>query len=263
MAKEISFQDRVATLRVLPSLPDHRNVLYQALPPIQLPPSAAIGVNVPVKDQRRQGSCTGNGYSEMVEALLLLAGKPYEEKSRAFIYAQERILEGDLDTDAGAQPISGCKVLHDIGVPPEADMPYDDAVFNVAPPKKAVDDAANCKIGGYALLSGSLGLRTAIYLTASGQKQETCGIGIAVYPSFENVGSDGVVPMPKPDEGPLGGHWVMAGLSYQDDASTEGGGMIECQNSWGSGWAKAGHMYIPYAYFDNANYCFEARAIWL
>ena len=258
----ISWQERIATLKVKPSIPDHRDLLYAAMPPIQLPPSASTGVTVPVKDQQRQASCTGNGYSSMVEALLVLAGKPYEEKSRAFIYAEERMAEQTLNQDAGATPIDGCKVLNTIGVPPEADMPYDDTVFNVAPPKKAIDDAASCTIGGYALASGSLGLRTAIYLTATGQKRETAGIGIAVYPSFESVGADGVVPMPKPDEGPLGGHFIYAGLSYQDDASSPGGGMIECQNSWGSGYAKGGRIFLPYAYFDNANYCFEIRVVW-
>ncbi len=263
MSSTIPFVDRIATLKVRPSFPDHRDYLSGAMPPMQLPSSATTGVTVPVKDQKRQGSCTGNGYSSMVEALLLLAGKPYDEKSRAMIYAMERIAEGDLDRDAGAQPIDGCKVLTDTGVCGEPDMPYNDQVFNRSPSQQAIVDAASCKIGGYALATGSLALKTAIYLTATGQKVETAGIGIAVYPSFERVGADGVVPMPLPNEGPLGGHFVYAGLSYQDDAFTEGGGMVECQNSWSDAWGKRGHMFIPYAYFDNPQYCFECRVAWL
>jgi hypothetical protein len=257
MPKSISWQDRVATLRVVPSLPDHRNAMYAAMPQPDLPSSASLGVDVPVKDQRRQGSCTGHGYAEMVEALLLIAGKPYVPKSPAFIYAEERILEGDLDQDAGAQPIDGCKVLASLGVCDESDMPYSDQVYNETPPDAAIKAAVNCRIGGYALCGNTLAVKSAIY------NRHPVGFGIAVYESFETVGKDGVVPMPGLTEKPLGGHWVFGGISYQDDKSTEGGGAFFGHNSWSESWGCKGGMFIPYAYVDNASYCFEARAVWL
>ena len=57
--------------------------------------------------------------------------------SRLFIYYNERVIEGTVDTDSGAQIRDGIKVVAKQGVPPETDWPYDIAKFADKPPAKA------------------------------------------------------------------------------------------------------------------------------
>ena len=49
--------------------------------------------------------------------------------SRLFIYYNERVIEGTVGSDAGAQIRDGIKVVAKQGVPPETDWPYDIAKF--------------------------------------------------------------------------------------------------------------------------------------
>src|SRR5947209_6378550 len=79
-----SFNERIATFRVKPSLPDHRDFwAFATVPAGTLPANLDLGVTVPIKDQGRQGSCTGHGYSSMTEALEALHGAPRTDLARA------------------------------------------------------------------------------------------------------------------------------------------------------------------------------------
>ena len=53
-----------------------------------------------------------------------LAGLQDFRLSRQFLYANERIMEGTLDQDAGAEIRDGAKVLATIRIPPENIWPY-------------------------------------------------------------------------------------------------------------------------------------------
>lgn len=244
------------------SLPDPRNQMIFA-PSIVLPDAYALGVSVPVKQQARQGSCTGQGDSSMAEALFLLNGNPYQELSRAYIYARERIAEGTLDQDSGAAPHDGMDVMLHYGVCPESDMPYNDQVFNVAPSTQDDSDAAAHKIAAYAQVVGSQGVRYATTL------HRPVGIALCVYESFEHVGKDGLIPVPDPNnEQKLGGHWVFGNADgatykgYQKDSSVPGGGFVVIQNSWGTApWGDGGFGYLPYAMLDNPHFVMECWGI--
>lgn len=65
--------------------------------------------------------------------------------------------------------------------------------------------------------------------------------GFTVYSSINNVGSDGVVPMPGGTV--VGGHAVL--LTGYDDSRQ----LFKFKNSWGSSWGNRGYGYLPYRYY--------------
>jgi C1A family cysteine protease len=74
--------------------------------------------------------------------------------------------------------------------------------------------------------------------------------GFTVYESFEkDVGSDGIVPMPQPDETVIGGHAVVA-IGYKPIQRQL---YFECRNSWGNDWADHGHFWMPGDYVTSSN----------
>jgi C1A family cysteine protease len=81
--------------------------------------------------------------------------------------------------------------------------------------------------------------------------------GFTVYESFESdVGSDGIVPMPQPDERTLGGHAVVA-IGYKH---IRGQLYFECRNSWGPDWGDEGYFWLPAGYVTSSNL---ARDFWV
>ena len=68
--------------------------------------------------------------------------------------------------------------------------------------------------------------------------------GIQVFESFQNVSSDGLVPVPQSGEKLLGGHAIV--LVGFDESKQ----LVEFRNSWGDGWGDYGYGWLPYAYFD-------------
>ena len=73
--------------------------------------------------------------------------------------------------------------------------------------------------------------------------------GFTVYESFESaeVGRTGVLKMPKPGEGVVGGHAVL-GVGYDDTAQR-----FIVRNSWGRGWGQKGYFTMPYSYLLTNN----------
>jgi C1A family cysteine protease len=68
--------------------------------------------------------------------------------------------------------------------------------------------------------------------------------GFTVYDAFESadVAKTGILNMPAKTEKPLGGHAVMA-VGYDQSAAR-----FLVQNSWWSGWGRAGRFTIPFPY---------------
>jgi C1A family cysteine protease len=73
--------------------------------------------------------------------------------------------------------------------------------------------------------------------------------GFTVYQSFESadVARTGRVELPRPGEGVVGGHAVMA-VGYDDLAER-----FVVRNSWGTGWGKRGYFTMPYAYLTQSS----------
>ncbi|MBP2651363.1 MAG: xylellain [Firmicutes bacterium] len=196
----------------------------------------------PVVNQGNLGSCTANAIaSGLREYLLVNKEVKWEQLSRLFLYYEERLLEGTVSEDSGAEIRDGMKVLNKIGVCPEADWPYVEATFTNPPTNKMTADAVPFKIAEYHRITSLAQLKAAL---AEGLPVV---IGIEVYDSFENddVANTGVVPMPDTStEQDLGGHAVLV-VGY-DDAKSQ----LIVRNSWGITWGDLGYFYLPYDYYN-------------
>jgi C1A family cysteine protease len=228
-------------------LPDHRDQLYsapvtalQALPPkVDLTPQCP-----PVYDQGQLGSCTANSIGAAVEF------EQMKQKladifvpARLFIYYNERVMEGTVDSDGGAQIRDGIKSVANQGVCPETEWPYNIAKFKTKPPKKCYVDALKHRVVLYQRATQTLNqLRGCL---ASGYPFV---FGFTVYESFESpaVAKSGHAPMPMPSEKAIGGHAVMA-AGYDDSKQ-----WFIIRNSWGPGWGMKGYFTLPYAYVTSA-----------
>jgi C1A family cysteine protease len=233
----------------IPDLPDHRDHEFDRLGldihPSQLPDNVDLRPDCPdVYDQGQLGSCTANALAAAVDVMRHQQGLDYIDPSRLFIYREERVREGTVDTDAGAYLRDGMKVLTKLGAPPESEWPYDISQFTVKPPDQCYADALNHQVLSYAR----------IRVTGDDTDMRTClaagrpfVAGIEVYASFESdqANHTGVIPMPEPGEELLGGHAILV-VGYDVAA-----GHFICRNSWGKGWGDAGYFYLPIPYLTN------------
>jgi C1A family cysteine protease len=116
----------------LPDLPDHRDHLYAA-PLVNLgilPATVDLRTTCPpVYDQGQLGSCTANAIAGAIQFDRLKESKTDFVPSRLFIYYNERVIEGTVNTDSGAMIRDGIKSVATQGDAPEADWPYDITKF--------------------------------------------------------------------------------------------------------------------------------------
>ena len=233
---------KIARYGWIPDIPDQRDHLYAAPPSFlaALPPSTDLRAGCPaVYDQGQLGSCTANAIGGAIEFDRLLQKLPDFVPSRLFIYYNERVIEGTVSSDSGAQIRDGIKTVASQGVCPEPDWPYDIAKFSQKPSAKAYSDAVTDRAISYQSLVQDLNQMKGCL--ASGYPFV---FGFTVYESFETaaVARSGHAPMPGSGERVIGGHAVMA-VGY-DDASQ----WFLVRNSWGTGWGLAGYFTLPYSY---------------
>ena len=232
----------------VPDLPDARDHLYAAPAAAlaDLPPSVDLRPRCPlVYDQKELGSCTANAigaaihFDRMKQRL-----EPDFVPSRLFIYYNERVIEGTVDTDSGAMLRDGIKSINQDGACPEDSWPYDIQRFAEQPLPEHYEAARACRAVSYRRLVQSLA-----QLKGCLAEGFPFVFGFSVYESFESpeVARTGVAPMPGPSEKMLGGHAVMA-VGY-DDASQR----FLVRNSWGAGWGQEGCFTMPYAYLTDSN----------
>lgn len=238
----------------IPDLPDARDHLYAA--PLRvlstLPPKVDLRSQCPtvVYDQGQLGSCTGNSIAGAVQFERIKQSLPSAQQlipSRLFIYYNERVIEGTIPQDSGAQIRDGIKSVATQGVcfesGPDA-WPYDVAQFATAPPAACYELALRNKIVQYSRL-----VQVVSQLKGCLADGYPFVFGFTVYESFESqeVASTGVVPMPTPSEPVIGGHAVLA-VGYDDSTQR-----FIVRNSWGPGWGMSGYFTIPYGYVSDSN----------
>jgi C1A family cysteine protease len=234
---------KIAGYGWIPDLPDQRDHLYAAPPPVvsALPPSSDLRADCPpVYDQGQLGSCTANAIGGAIEF------DQMKQKladvfvpSRLFIYYNERSIEGTVASDSGAQIRDGIKSVSAQGACHETLWPYDISKFADQPPANCYDDGAKNKAVTYQrVVQNPTQLKGCL---ASGYPFV---FGFTVYESFESqeVAKTGHASMPGSGEKTLGGHAVMA-VGY-DDASQ----WFIVRNSWNTTWGMAGYFTLPYAY---------------
>jgi C1A family cysteine protease len=233
----------------VPDIPDQRDHLYAA--PVatlkKLPPKVDLRPQCPavIYNQGLLGSCTGNAIAAALQFERMKQKlKPDFIPSRLFIYYNERVIEGTVDSDSGAQLRDGIKTVAAQGDCPETQWPYDIAKFATKPPAACYREALKYKAVLYQRL-----VQTTNQMKGCLASGYPFVFGFAVYESFEGpeVARTGVAPMPASSEKQLGGHAVLA-VGY-DDAQQR----FIVRNSWGDGWGMQGYFTLPYAYLADDN----------
>jgi C1A family cysteine protease len=240
-----------------PDLPDPRDRIFNLEEtisrPSALPPKVDLSPQMPpIYDQGQLGSCTGNGIARVLEYEQIRQGEPAVTPSRLFIYYNERVIEGTVNQDSGAQIRDGIKVVAQEGAPPEPEWPYSDAnpgPFDQKPPPQVYHDATQHEALVYKrVLLGGPGAPLQSALAAG------CPVvfGFSVPGSFEDGSWDPTIdplPVPGPTETFIGGHCVV--LSGYDFSRTRfSDSAFQCENSWGPKWGMNGRFWMDAHWFD-------------
>jgi C1A family cysteine protease len=249
-------QDRPSERKVArygwrPDLPDHRDHLFGVeLAPAELPLKVDLresGYMPPIYDQGQLGSCTANAAARLVEFDEAKQGQAVSTPSRLFIYYYERVIEGTVNEDSGAELRDAAKVLAKQGVPDESLWPYDIARFTEDPPDPIDTEAFKRRALVYRRVTPGHGrLRAAL---ASGFPVM---FGFAVPESFESSqmadGGDPLLRLPEPGERIVGGHAVaIVGYDFTTHPRR-----CTVANSWGAGWCREGYFEMDADWFDHS-----------
>lgn len=228
-----------------PDIPDFRDHLFAGVTPMgSLPPRIDLRPNDgPIFDQGQLGSCTGNAISGHMQYLYKRSNITFTP-SRLFIYYNERLIEGTVNTDSGALIRDGIKSVNKQGACSETTWPYDITKWRRKPSIGSYKEALQHQSVEYLRLDGSI---TQIKQCLADGFPFV--FGFTVYDSFESpeVARTGIMPMPTPKDAFMGGHAVMA-VGYDNDR-----GVVIVRNSWGTSWGDHGYFYMPYAYITNPN----------
>jgi len=233
---------KIARYGWIPDQPDQRDHLYAAPPSflLKLPTSTDLRRQCPpVYDQGQLGSCTANAIGAAIEFERIKQRLSDFVPSRLFIYYNERVIEGTVRSDSGAQLRDGIKSVASTGACPEPEWPYDIAKFATRPTARAYADAAMDRALSYQSLVQDLNQMKGCL--ASGFPFI---FGFTVYQSFESaaVAKTGHASLPQWGDRPIGGHAVMA-VGYDDARS-----WFVVRNSWGAAWGMKGYFTLPYSY---------------
>lgn len=193
----------------------------------------------PVEDQGDLGSCTAQALVGALEVIERLSGKKVEDLSRLFLYYNERMIEGTVGFDSGAQLRTGIKALTKYGVCEEALWGYTPSAFTVRPSAVAYKAAQDHQILQYHRLHT---LNDMLECLSRGFPF-VCGF--SVYSSFMDLKAPWIVTLPTGAESNEGGHAILiVGFDLRR-------GLFICRNSWGSDWADRGYFYMPLEYLSD------------
>lgn len=256
------------TYGLRPDTEDSRDYVY-SFAPTWIAPSVSFRKECPpIYDQLSLGSCTSNAWLLALKMWYKAQGLECNiDFSRLQHYFSERVLEGTVAEDAGAQMRTGGKVLQKMGVCHEELWPYIISDFAKQPSDEASADAPNHKIPAYKRLQGLTAAKQ--YLSTMAEKATPAAVvvGLKLFGSFESsaVKRTGVVPIPGMREEMIGCHAV-AIIGYDNNKEfpvkhsllknlfrrlagiDNPVGYCEVANSWGERWGDKGFFWLPYAY---------------
>lgn len=226
-----------------PSLPDFRDYQFGYRAAL-LPTSVDLRTDPamsPIVDQGQLGSCTAHMAVAAYEFQAGKQGRTFEPRSRLFVYYNTRLLEGTVKWDSGAYCRDAFKALAGPGAPPERLWPYTISKFASRPNQKAYrSGTARQELVYQAVPQTAQAMMTVLALG------QFVGIGFTVYTSFFDIGSDGLMPMPRQSDAVEGGHAIcIVGYEY--------GQYWIARNSWGEHFGDHGYFYAPWTYFTDPN----------
>ena len=217
---------------------DARDYLMRAyLPLAKISPKVDYsGKASPVRDQGDEGTCvafaTATGMKEYQE---LIDYEKLVPLSPRFVYSECKRIDGMPDLE-GTSLRAAMKVLKAKGVCRERFWPY-------VPGKKekrkrgAVLDAKKFRIVTYARILNLNELRLSLF------SKGPCVVGVDVFEGMMKT-KTGLVPMPKKNEYPLGGHAICA-VGYDDKKR-----LVKFKNSWSGQWGRGGYGFLHYGYIE-------------
>lgn len=231
--------------------PDMRDAVL-GLAPITsaLPPEVDLSTSTDmpaVYNQLALGACTANGIKAVVDFDNHEQTGAFYDPSRLFIYFLERYIEGTTGTDSGAQIRDGIKVVAKVGNVPESDWPYDISTFTTPPKdmKELLVAADKDRALSYARVPQTEANFQSVLAGTNGKNGRPIVFGFTVYESFEqDVGPNGVVPMPSQGEQVMGGHCCCF-VGYR---KINGEMYLKGRNSWDVPWGDEGYFYMPMRY---------------
>lgn len=231
-------------------LPDIRDFKYSAKfkvdVPHELPPLIDLRQQMPVVyNQGELGSCTANALGAAFQFGQMKQQKPNWIPSRLFIYYNEREVEGTINEDSGAMIRTGIKTMVNKGVCPETMWEYKTWKFKQKPTPQCYEAGLNNQVEQYIRLSP----HTLYEVKHCLSEGFPVVFGFMIYESMmtTEVTKTGFVPIPNPNEQPIGGHAVMA-VGYDDSKEC-----LIVRNSWGAEWGINGYFYLPYWFITTPN----------
>ncbi len=224
----------------LEDVPDDLEVrpFQLAFAPQYLPPGVDLRRWMsPVEDAGLLGTSSAAALAGAVEYLVLRSTRRQVDVSRLFIYYHQRLLHDRVRQDVGGSLRDGVRVLTRLGVPLEAAWPYALDLFAVQPPEPVHRAAQRHRIVDFVQVPlDAAALRGCL----AGGIPIALGLWIAA--SFLEVGPDGRVPRPSPQERPEGRHALLL-VGYSDPHAC-----FIARNTWGADWGAAGYCYLAYDY---------------
>jgi len=197
-----------------------------------------------VENQGDSNSCTANAMAGAYEYLMKRLNNQDSNVSRLFIYYNARALDGDTDQDEGTYLRSCIKVLKKYGTCSEQTWPFDLHRIHIAPEESAYSEATNFLVEDAYRVEVDLDqMRSCL---AEGYPFT---FGLQLFDSFQDAGSQGLVPMPDLDEDEHDGGHAMLCVGYSDADK-----VFIVRNSWGESWGDRGYCYIPYDYLMSEKY---------
>jgi C1A family cysteine protease len=239
----------------VPDIPDQRDRKFSIVKDIPIKTNVDLrSVCPPIYDQGNLGSCTAQAIAGVIQFDQMKENLVEQfTPSQLFIYYNERVIEGTVNSDCGAMIRTGVKSVNKDGVCPNKEWAYIISKFKTTPPVKAYNHAKLHPTVEYSRINN---------VSALGLDMLTCLsdgypfiFGFSVYESFMNIGKSGIVKMPKPTERVLGGHAVVA-VGYNWTNKTISGcpsNYFIVRNSWGTSWGKSGYFFMPKEYLTDTN----------
>jgi C1A family cysteine protease len=208
-------------------------------------------------NQGTLGSCSAHGSAFIyVFEQLKQENKNPIMPSRLDLYYKSREVMGKIGEDSGAGIRDAVNIMIDKGVSIEKDWPYDISKYQQRASdvsyqqSKMFRGITAQKIDTSQDITQDATVNHIKNALLSGQPID---FGFYVYESFESdeTKRTGMMPMPGPKEGIVGGHCCVV-IGYDDSKQS-----FLVRNSWGTEWGIGGNFYMPYAFMADKTKTFD------